>query len=79
MASKKGIIVTVVILAVITASSFLFWIVPQNNEVTFVISNYEDYLDGVKNIHEVLQESTDIEYQNLRNGEISPKDYIKKN
>ena len=25
-------------------------------------------LDGAKNIHEVLQESIDIEYQNLRNG-----------
>ena len=77
MASKKGIVVTVIILAVITSASFLFWIVPQDNESTFVISNYEDYLNGVKNIHEVLQESIDIEYQSLRNGEISPEDYIK--
>ncbi len=77
MASKKGIAVTVIILAAITGASFLFWIVPQNNEATFVISDYEGYLNGVKNIHEVLQESIDIEYQNLRNGEISPEDYIK--
>jgi len=77
MASKKGIVVTVIILAAITGASFLFWIVPQNNESTFMISDYEDYLNGVKNIHEVLQESIDIEYQNLRNGEISPEDYIK--
>jgi len=77
MASKKGIVVTVMILAAITGASFLFWIVPQNNEATFVISDYEGYLNGVKNIHEVLQESIDIEYQNLRNGEISPEDYIK--
>ena len=77
MTSKKGIVVTVIILAVITGASFLFWIVPQDNESTFVISNYEDYLNGVKNIHEVLQESIDIEYQSLRNGEISPEDYIK--
>ena len=65
MASKKGIIVTVTILAVITGSSFLLWIVPQDYETTFVISDYENYLDEVKNIHEVLQESIDIEYQNL--------------
>jgi len=77
MASKKGIAVTVIILAVITGASFLSWIVPQNNETTFVISDYEGYLNGVKNIHEVLQESIDIEYQNLRNGEISPENYIK--
>jgi len=77
MASKKGIAVTVIILAAITGASFLFWIVPQNDESTFVISDYEDYLNGVKNVHEVLQESIDIEYQNLRNGKISPEDYIK--
>lgn len=76
MASKKGIAMTVIILIAITGVSFLFWIVPQENETTFVVSDYGNYLDGVKNIHEVLQESIDIEYQNLRNGEISPKDYI---
>ncbi len=76
MASKKGIVVTVTMLAVITGASFLFWIVPENSETTFVISDYGKYLNGVKNIHEVLQESIDIEYQNLRSGEISPRDYI---
>ena len=76
MASKKGIVVTIIILAAITGASFLFWIVPENNEATFVISDYGNYLEGVKKIHEVLQESIDIEYQNLRNGEISPGDYI---
>ena len=76
MASKKGIVITITILAAITGASFLLWIVPENNETTFVILDYGNYLDGVKNIHEVLQESIDIEYQNLRSGEISPRDYI---
>ena len=77
MASKKGIVVTIIILAAITGASFLVnEIIPQDSETTFVISNYADYLDGVKNIQEVLQESISIEYQNLRKGEISPEDYI---
>ncbi len=76
MASKKGIVITVIILAVITGVSFLSWIVPQDNETTFVISDYENYLDGVIKIQEVLQESIDIEYQNLHNGNIAPEDYI---
>ena len=76
MISKKGIAITVIILAIITGTSFLMWIVPQNVETTFVVSDYEDYLDGVKNIHEILEESINIEYQNLQNGEISPQDYI---
>ena len=76
MASKKGIAVTIIILAVITGASFLFWLVPQDNQTTFVVSDYAGYIDGVKNIQEVLQESIDIEYQNLQSGEISPEDYI---
>ena len=76
MASKKGIAITILILAAITGASFLLWLVPQDYETTFVISDYGAYLDEVKSIHEVLQESIDIEYQNLRNGKISPKDYV---
>ena len=76
MASKKGITITVIILALITAASFLLWVVPQENNSTFIVTDYEGYLDGVKNIHEVLQESIDIEYRNLQDGKISPSDYI---
>ena len=76
MASKKGIAVTAIILAAITSASFLLWIIPQDVETTFVVSDYENYLDGVKNIHEVLQESIEIEYENLRTGEKSPQEYI---
>ena len=76
MASKKGIAVTAIILAAITGASFLLWVIPQENESTFVVTDYQGYLDGVEKIHEVLQESIDIEYQNLRDGKISPEDYI---
>jgi hypothetical protein len=76
MASKKGIVITVIILASITGASFLLWTIPQDYEATFVVSDYRGYLDGVKNIHEVLEESVDIEYQNLRTGKITPQEYI---
>ena len=76
MASKKGIVVTVIILVAITGASFLFWMVPQDKESTFVVSNYGEYLEDVENIHEVLQESINFEYQNLRSGDVSPDEYI---
>jgi hypothetical protein len=76
MASKKGIAVTAIILALITGASFLLWVIPQENNTTFIVTDYEGYLDGAKNIHEVLQESMDLEYQNLKDGKISPLDYI---
>ena len=75
MASKKGKIVTIVILMAITGASFLLWMVPENSETTFVVSDYGGYIDGVKNIHEILQESIEMEYQNLLNDEIAPNDY----
>ena len=76
MASKKGIVITAIILAAITGASFLLWVIPQENDTTFIVTDYEGYLDGVKNIHEVLQESIDIEYDNVINGRISLEDYI---
>lgn len=76
MASKKGIALTIIILVTITGSSFVFWSIPQETDSTFVVSDYENYLDGIKNIHEILQESIDTEFQNLVNGEISPDEYI---
>ena len=76
MGLKKGSIVTIIILIAIAGASFLVWEIPQNNETTFVVSNYKNYLDSTKNVHEVLHESIDIEYQNLRNGQISANDYI---
>lgn len=76
MASKKGIIVTVIILVAITAASFLFWIIPQENPSTLMVSDYANYLDGVKKIHVVLQESIETEFQNLLDGKTSPEEYI---
>lgn len=76
MASKKGVAVTVIILAAITGASFSLWFIPQDYETTFVVSDYEKYLDGVKSIHEVLSESTEIEYQKLRQGDITPQEYV---
>ncbi|MGY5141970.1 MAG: hypothetical protein ACW9WZ_02875 [Nitrosopumilus sp.] len=76
MGSKKGVIVTVSILAIISGASFLVWTIPENNESTFIVTDYGNYLEGVKNIHEVIQESTDMELNKLINGEISSQEYI---
>jgi len=76
MASKKGIVITGIILAAITAASFLFWVIPQENPSSLIVSDYENYLDGVKKIHQVLQESIDSEFQDLLDGKTTPDDYI---
>ena len=77
MASRKGIVVTVIILAAITAGSFLFWMVPQENQMTIVVSDHENYLDGVKEIHSVMSQTIAEEFQNLIDGTISPEEYLR--
>jgi len=76
MTSKKGISLTIGVLAAITMASFVFWFLPQNSEITFVVSDFESHLDGIKNVHVVISEAVDTEFQNLLDGNISPKEYI---
>ena len=76
MASKKGIAITIIILGAITGASFLFWMVPQETQMSFVVSDYESYLDGIKERHAILDDSVETEFQNLRDGSISPDEYL---
>jgi len=76
MGSKKGIIITIGILVTITSASFLIWFLPENNEIKFIVSDFDSHLDGVKNIHGTIRETVDIEFQNLVDEKISTKEYI---
>ena len=76
MGSKKGIIITIGILVAITSASFLIWFLPENNEIKFIVSDFDSHLDGVKNIHGTIRETVDIEFQNLVDEKISPEEYI---
>lgn len=76
MASKKGIIITIGFLVAITSASFLIWFLPENNEIKFVVSDFDSHLDGVKNIHSIIRETVDMEFQNLLDEKISPQEYI---
>ena len=76
MATKKGIAVTVVILAAITAASFLVWLIPQNIENKIIVSDFESHLDNIKEIHLTLQTEVEQEFQNMLNGKINSTEYI---
>jgi len=76
LATTKGIAVTVVILAAITAASFLVWLIPQNIENKIIVSDFEAHLDNIKEIHFTLQTEVDQEFQNMLNGKINSTQYI---
>ena len=48
MASKKGIAITAIILAAITGASFLLWVIPQENDTTFIVTDYENLLKRIE-------------------------------
>ncbi len=76
MATRKGVIITIIILSAVTLSSFLFWFIPQNSQTTFFVSDFESHLDGIKRIHVVVTENIDTEFQNVLNGTLTPEEYI---
>lgn len=76
MATKKGIALTGIILATITAASFLVWLIPQNIETKIVISDFEVHLDNIKKIHSALNNEINGQFQNMLDEKITAKEYI---
>lgn len=76
MQSKKGFIITGIILAVITAGSFAIWFVPQNIHTKFVVSNAKEDLDGLIEQQKTISDSVVEEYDRMVAGQITPDNYI---
>jgi len=67
---------TIAILVAITIASFFVWLAPQRYDTTFVVSDFKSHLDGVKEIHLVLVDGIEKEFQKMQNGETTPDQYI---
>ncbi len=76
MATKKGIILTVVILGAITAASFSLWLIPQHQNSGPLISDYRNELESIKERHEIIINETSNELNNMLGGSLSPDDFI---
>lgn len=78
MITKRGIAITVVILGAITAASFSVWLIPQNDDSSFVVSNFQDHLESIKARHGVIVEEIESDLQNMIGGTVLPDDFILK-
>ena len=76
MASRKGIIVTVIILAAIAVGSSVIWIFPQNKGTEFVVSDYGNEIEGVKQRHMLIMTEMDSNLKGLLNKTISPDNFV---
>jgi hypothetical protein len=76
VATKKGIILTAVILGIITSASFLLWIIPQYTNSGLFISDYRSELESIKERHDIIINETSDELKNMLGGSLSPDDFI---
>ena len=76
MATKKGIVLTVIILGIITAASFSLWLIPQHENSGPLISDYRNELESIKERHDVIINETSDELKNMLDGSLSPDDFI---
>jgi len=76
MASKKGITITVVILAIITGASFLIWQIPTDLSMTVVVSDFESHIVGIDERFKIISTALDESFEEMVNGGITPDEYI---
>ena len=76
MTTKKGIILTAVILGAITAASFSIWLVPQYQNSNSLISDYRSELESINERHNVIINEINDELNNMLIGSLSPDDFI---
>ncbi len=67
--------ITGVILAAITAASFLVWLIPQNIETKIIISDFGVHLDNVKEIHSTINNGINEEFKNMLDKKITSQEY----
>ena len=76
MKSKKGVIITVVILIAITIASFTVWQIPDNPKMTIVVTDFESHLDGIDARHNIIKNAVDESLLKLVSNEITPSEFI---
>ena len=79
MSSKRGVIITVVILVAITIASFSVWIGNNttNTEMTIVVTDFENHQEGISERHKIISNAIEESFSELINEQISTDEYIR--
>ncbi len=76
MAKKRGIIITAVILAAITAVSFSIWLIPQKEGSSFVVSDFKAHLESIQAKQKVIADEIETGLQAMITGIVTPDNFI---
>ena len=78
MGSKKGVVITVVILIAITVGSFMVWFGnPTNTDMTIVVTDFENHDAGIVERHNIISNSIEESFEKFVNGSINASEYEK--
>jgi len=76
MATRKGIVVTAIVLVAISAASFVIWIVPQNRGSSFVVSDYKSELESVRERQTLIATEMESGLKELLDKTLPPDDFV---
>ncbi|MDR3783222.1 MAG: hypothetical protein P4K92_07990 [Candidatus Nitrosotalea sp.] len=77
MATRKGIIITVAMLAAISGASFVVWVLPQNHGSSpIVVSDFKSELDSVKERHLLITSTIESNLKALSDKSMTPDEFI---
>ena len=78
MGSKKGVIITVIVLVAITIGSFMVWFEnPSNTDMTIVVTDFENHDAGIYERHKIVSNAVEESFSEFMNDEISIDEYIR--
>jgi len=79
MGSKRGVVITVIILVAITIASFSVWIGNNttNTEMTIVVTDFENHQEGISERHKIISNAVEESFSELINEQISTDEYIR--
>ena len=77
MASRKGIGITMAILAGVVIASFVVYLIPEDTTMKIIVSDFEKYLDVTKEKTSMEVTSIDESFEKLMEKKTSPDEYIR--
>jgi len=75
VATKKGILITIIILVAISGASFVIWFLPQDHSSFVVVSDYKNELDSIKERHSLISTTIESNLKGLLDKNISPDEF----
>ena len=79
MGSKRGVVITIVILIAITIASFSVWIGNNttNTEMTIVVTDFKNHQEGISERHKIISNAIVESFSELINEQISTEEYVR--